>query len=254
MRGVAGLAERQGNLEEARSFAESSLSLARSIGDDALAGEALLTLGTVAGDAEDYDGAESLQREALAVFSRSGNDTLVRETLAMLGFLMIARKDYAQARSVIEEALRLSRQADDPRGVLVNVANFGHLSFREGRFQEALPLMREALQRTHQQLDVQGVTDTLEDIAAVAAAQRHHEEAAVILGGADALREGTQAVMEPVGLALHEETLSSLSRNLDADCFAAAWEHGRRMSLEQAVAHAVECIDWMQQAETIPSS
>src|SRR5207302_9816920 len=51
MRGVAGLAERQGDLEQAQAFAESSLSLARSIGDDTLTGEALLVLGLIAVDA-----------------------------------------------------------------------------------------------------------------------------------------------------------------------------------------------------------
>jgi predicted ATPase/class 3 adenylate cyclase len=250
MRAAAGLAERQGDLEQAQAFAESSLSLARSIGDDTLTGDALLLLGIIAVDAEDYDRAESLQREAQVVFSRSGNDAAVRETLGMLGFLMIARHDYAQAHSVIEEALRLSRQADDSRGVLLNVANLGHLSAREGRFQEALPLMGEALQRTRQQFDVQGVADTLEDIAAVAAALLHHEEAAVMLGGADALREGMEGVMEPVGLALHEQTLASLGSNLEADRFAAAWEQGRGMSLDHAVAYALEFIDSTHERKT----
>jgi predicted ATPase/class 3 adenylate cyclase len=246
LRLAASLAERHGDLERARELGEASLSLARRLGDLTAIGEALLALGINAGDAGDHDRSESLEREALAAFSEAGNQRLVRETLGMLGFLAIARHNFAQARAVLEEALELSREAGDVRGVLVGAGNLGHLAVRESRFEEAFPLMREALLLVHQQFDVQGVADTLEDIAAGAAAELHCEQAAVMLAGADVLREGAEAVLEPVGQALREETLSLLRRNVPEDELAAARHRGRGMTLDQIVSYAVQFIDSTQ--------
>jgi hypothetical protein len=106
--------------------------------------------------------------------------------------------------------------------------------------------MREALLLVHEQFDLQGVADTLDDIAAAAAAELHCEQAAVMLGGADVLREGTGAVFEPVGQALREETLSLLRQNLAEDHLAAARQRGRGMTLEQVVSYTVQFIDSTQ--------
>jgi predicted ATPase/class 3 adenylate cyclase len=242
---AASLAERQGDLEPAREFANAALSLAKSIDDSTSVGTALAVLGTTSGVGGDYERSESLLREALAVFSHSRDERNVRETLALLGWVALARRDYAQARPVIEEALELSRRADDSRGVFYGVGNLGHVAAREGRFEEALQLLREAL-LIGQQQDIQSEMDTLQDVAAVAAAQRYYEQAAAMLGGADALREGTEAEQELVAKALREETLSILESNLEADQLTAAWERGRAMTLEQVVAYAVEFIDAKQ--------
>ncbi len=238
----ATLAERQRDLERARELAEAALSLATRIGDSTSVGVALEILGIVSGVGGDYEEAESLMREALAVFSRNGDERNVREMLAMLGWAALARRDYPQARSVIGEALELSRQAHDSRGVFYGTGNLGHVAAREGRFAEALQLFREAL-LIGQQQDLQSEADTLEEVAAVAAAQLRCEQAAVMLGGADALREGTGAKQELVGQALREETLSILRGNLEADRLAAALERGQAMTLEQSVAYAVQFID-----------
>ena len=160
----------------------------------------------------------------------------------MLGWAALAQRKYAQAREVIAQGLELSRRAGDARGIFYGTGNLGHVAAREGRYEEAAQLLREAL-LIGQHQDVQSEADGLQELSALAVAQRHYEEAAVLLGAAAALLEGAEAVQEEVARDLREETVAALHRNLEEDDFTAAWERGRAMTLEQAVAYAVQFID-----------
>jgi len=240
--GAAALAERQRDLEPGRKLAEEGLSLARSIDDSTGVMRALVILGVGSGVEGDYEKAESMLREAFALATRAGNGRYVREALSMLGWAALAQRKYAQAREVIAQGLELSRRAGDARGIFYGTGNLGHVAAREGRYEEAAQLLREAL-LIGQHQDVQSEADGLQELSALAVAQRHYEEAAVLLGAAAALLEGAEAVQEEVARDLREETVAALHRNLEEDDFTAAWERGRAMTLEQAVAYAVQFID-----------
>jgi predicted ATPase/class 3 adenylate cyclase/Tfp pilus assembly protein PilF len=242
---AAVLAARQRDLEPARTFAEEGLSLARRIDDSTGVLRALVGLGVGYGIERDYERAETTLREALALASRADDERYVREALSMLGWVALARRDYTQAREVIGQGLELSRRAGDARGIFYGTGNLGHVAAREGHYEEALQLLREALLVGLRQ-DVQSEADTLQELTTVAAAQRHYEEAAVILGAAARLFEGAEAVQEEVARDLREETLSVLHHNLAEEDFAAAWKRGGAMTLEQAVAYAVQFIDSLQ--------
>jgi tetratricopeptide (TPR) repeat protein len=60
-----------------------------------------------------------------------------------------------------------------------------------------------------------------------------------LLGVADALRERFGTPRGPVDLADHEALLCRLRETLDESAFTTAWESGRAMSWEQAVAYAL---------------
>jgi tetratricopeptide (TPR) repeat protein len=239
---AAALAERQRELEPARELAEAGLQLARSIDASAEVIRALVMLGVTSANQHDFAEAESLLREAIELAEREGNERLVRESLSMLGWVALAQRDYTEARRVITKGLELSRAANDARGVFYATGNLGHVAARQGRYQEALPLLREALVvGLHQ--DLQSEADGLQELSAVAVALRHYEQGAVLLGAAESLLEGAEAVQEEIARGLRDETLSMLQNNLTDGEFAAAWKRGQGMTLEQAVAHALEFVD-----------
>ena len=239
---AATLAERQRELEPAHELAEAGLHLAKSIGDSAATMRALVILGVNAGTRRDFADSHSILREALALAQREGNDRFVRESLAMLGWVTLAQKDYAEARKVLAQGLELSRAAGDARGIFYATANLGHVAAREGRYDEALQFLREALVvGLHQ--DLQSEADVLQELSSVAAALGHYEETAVLLGAAERLFEGAEAAREDVSQAVLDETLSRLREALPAGEVEAAWQRGRAMTLEQAVAYAVDFVD-----------
>jgi tetratricopeptide (TPR) repeat protein len=240
---AASLAHMQEDLQPAQAFAEESLALARSIGDAEGIGRALVILGFVAGSARDYDRCEAALREAVAAFSRSANEREATFTLHMLGYFALARRDYSQARSVIEDALARSRRGGDPIGIVTGTGNLAAVLREEGRIREALPLFRESLLLAHELLDLVRVLENLWDVAAAMASQQDHEGAAVILGGAEALRESIGLGLETAQHETHEVTVSTLRRELDADRLGRCWAEGRAMTPDELVAFTVEWID-----------
>jgi predicted ATPase len=237
---VSSLAQRQRDLECAEASGKEALRLSRSTGDPETIGRSLSLLGTVAGLRRELETAESLWREALAVFSKSGNNRQAIRTLGMLAWLAIAQRDFASARSATEEALALSREAGDRWGIVTNAGNLGHVLVREGRFEEALGPLSESVLLAHDERGVDGVAHALIEVAGAAAGLGKYGQAVVMLGGAEALLERTEGVADWLTLEWQEETLARLRKELDKERLSDFWERGRKMTLDELVAYAVE--------------
>jgi hypothetical protein len=80
----------------------------------------------------------------------------------------------------------------------------------------------------------------LERLAGVACAQDQPERAARLLGAAEALRQAICAPQPPADRLGWEHSCSSVRAKLGEAMFSAAWVAGRAMTLEQAVAYALE--------------
>jgi hypothetical protein len=79
-----------------------------------------------------------------------------------------------------------------------------------------------------------------EGLAAVLAFTKRPEEAAKLLGAAEALRESLGVGLAPAEQATHDETVAAVRDALDEAHFGAAWRQGRKLTLDDAVAHALE--------------
>ncbi len=78
-------------------------------------------------------------------------------------------------------------------------------------------------------------------LAGVAARRGDIERVARLFGAAEALGEAASATPSfPPARALYEQDLASVRQELDTKRFAAAWAEGRAMTLEQAIAYALE--------------
>jgi non-specific serine/threonine protein kinase len=242
LRAAASLADRQGDLGEARMLGEAALEMARETSDALQAGRALVLLGIVTADEGDYERSEALQREGLAIFQEHGSVRDIHQTHGMLGALMIIRGDYAGAHSLLEGARDAALQAGDTHGVLVTAANLGAVLARQGRHLEALRYQREVLLLLRDEPDVQYLVDTLVEVAA-AVSRTEPRAAAVILGGTDPLQRDAEFELDPTMRAFHLDTLSGVRSALDDAVFQAAWEEGRSMNGSQLVVRALAVID-----------
>jgi len=243
LRAASDLAERQGDLDVARAQAGESLELARAMGDPDAIGAALLSLGIIEGDANNFDLSEALQCEALTVFSAAGNERGVRGTLGMLGFLYNSRGNYSEARTVCERALIMSRAAGDKRGVCVAATNLGHALAREGVIDEALELQREALQLARELFDLQAIGEILLDIAALGIVRRDYEVTGKLLGAIVALAESTEFALMPIEEEWFEGMLADVRREAGSSQLDRMTADGRQVPLDELVAYALEFID-----------
>jgi predicted ATPase len=240
---VGAVASRQRDFDYADACGEQALRLAKRMGDREAIARSLFFLGVEAGLRNELDRAESLLREALAVVSEVGNEREEIRIRGMIAWLPIARQDYASARSALTDALALSRKVGDQWGIVLNAGNLGFVFAREGRFEQALELFRESIPLAHDARGVDGLAHGLTDLAGAAVGLGKHAEAALLLGGAEALFEHTEAVADWVTHEWHEETVTRLRHELDAAELADLWERGRKMTLDELVAYALEFIE-----------
>jgi len=84
------------------------------------------------------------------------------------------------------------------------------------------------------------VAYSLMGLGAVAGARQRPERAARLFGVAEALREAISHPLPPVNRLDYERAVAAARAQLDTAAFVVAWAEGRAMTLEQAVALALE--------------
>jgi non-specific serine/threonine protein kinase len=110
----------------------------------------------------------------------------------------------------------------------------------EGDYARAAALHRESLILYADAKRSDAIAISLELVAWLATAQEAGIRAARLFGAADALFEATGQQMDPMERAEHEQNESLARVQLGAAEFAAAWAEGRAMTMDQAIAYALE--------------
>ena len=74
----------------------------------------------------------------------------------------------------------------------------------------------------------------------MAGVQGQQVRAARLLGAVEALLEATNDHVDPADRAEYDRDVAAARAQLDEATFAAAWAEGRAMTMEQAMAYALE--------------
>jgi len=216
---------------------EESLALAREIGRPHVIGWSLYRLAEARFLAQaDSPTIHSLLEEGLPLFRAVGEKSGMICSLYLSGRIALSQGDALRAHSLAEQGLALSREVGERRstGQLLSLlgavaAHQGDLATAHALYQESLALARGAGREL-------AIASGLQGLAGVVAAQGESTWAARLWGLASAMREATGAPIPPVERADYERALASAQAQLGEKTFAAAWEEGRTMTLEQALA------------------
>jgi len=148
--------------------------------------------------------------------------------------------DYARATRLIEESLELRRQLGNKWGVGVSLGMLSWVAMREGDWDRAVARLGESLEVRREIGDKGGSAWCLERLAEVALAQGKPEKAVRLLSAASAQRMSIGSVIDPVDQPEYESMRTSLRAELGEEKFVVAWNEGRALTLEQAIAYALE--------------
>jgi hypothetical protein len=141
------------------------------------------------------------------------------------------------ARSFYEEALAMAREVGDQWSIASGLKDLAQTARDQGEYVSASLLLQQSLPHYREVGDKAGIAMWIEGFAGLAAIQEQAERAARLFGAGEALRE---AAGSPVA-GRPDADLIALSRAaLGEGVFAAAWAEGRAMTLEAAVADALE--------------
>jgi len=236
---AARIAYFQGDYGAVATLGSEALALARAAGDQTAIGAALCTLGDAAEAAGAMGRAEALFEEALARFRRAGDQARVAATLNDLGLLAWRRGELGSAAERHEEAVALRRELGDRVGLARSLSNLGLVAADQGDHRRAAALTAESVGLAAALGSKQVLVDGLEHLGLIAAATGEDRRAARLCGAAAAQREAIGASLLPTDRAYNAPRIAALRTRLGDAAFAAAWEAGRALPLEGAIAVAL---------------
>lgn len=237
---LAGIAYMKNDYDEARSLYSQGLTLRRQCGDLHGVAMSLAALGNIARDTGCYLEAKTLSEESLEIKQELGDRWGIAESLNTLGVVARSAGDYAAAQRLHEESLRIFQELAD-KGCIANTLTFlGQVAFCTGDNAAALRLYAEGLSLRLEHGYKIIVAESLEAIAEALLSQGSVIWAAQILGAADYTRQCTNSGIRPAQCENHVRLVTQLRSLLGEAHFNTAWNEGRAISMETAMAYALK--------------
>ena len=232
----------QGNLGAARELAEEGVRLFREVGEAWGTALALNHLGRATLELGDPVAARPLLEESAALF-RAGNMQRLAMPLNTLGRVALRQGDDTGARAYCEEALAVARATGDELFIAEALAQLGTVALHVGDSGQATALYQQSLTLIWTRGYRECIAEDLAGLAATASLLGQPERAARLFGAVEALREVSGIRLSPLPRADYDRAVEGIRAHLDEATFAQAWEKGRAMPLEQAIAEALATQD-----------
>ncbi len=241
LRGAGHLAYGQGDYDDARGLLEESLRLYRQFGDKRGIAIALAQLGRLSHGQGDHASATTVLEESRALFEELGDELgLAWPVASILGDVARDQGDDRRARELYEQGLAQARGRGDKHATANVLRGLAHLVRVQDDVEQAEALFKESLACVWELKDQRCACLSIEGLARATASPARAERAARLFGVAEALRERVATRLLPTERESYERDLAAVRAALGEERFAAAWAEGRAMSLEQAVAFALE--------------
>jgi len=265
---------------EIGSITEEALAIYRDLGDQEGAATCLNNLASFALSEGDYSRSYELYDEALALHRALGNLNRVAFVLKNISMLRRVLGDFAAARTYLEEATRLARESADELLLHECLGGLVWLALSEGAYDEALGQIQEMEAIAARIGAIQTITtghmfrglvslqvgdlSAAQTILSKALSEAHEHEfmalrylllagvasttvrlgnahrAAQLFGAADARGDNSIALVPLDKHPFYQSDVASARASLGDSAFEAAWESGRAMAIDQAIAYALE--------------
>ncbi len=239
LKGAARLAWARGDGNYAAALGERSLQLYRAAGDTRGLAAVSNLLGLVQQARGDVAGAMALYEDSLALCRTLEDTRGIAAALNNLGEVARAQGDYGRAGLLYHESLALFRRVSDRQSIADVLLGLGVLMAEQGDDAGATAYDVESLILFRSVGSQWGIACCLEGIAAACARERP-ERAVHLFGAAATLRDLTGASLPPADRARYEVALGTTRTVLRESEWAKAWAEGQAMTLEQAIATALD--------------
>jgi predicted ATPase/transcriptional regulator with XRE-family HTH domain len=232
------LARTQGDHQQAKAFLGQALELFRQEDDARGMAFSLNSLGTVALYVGELRHAHALHAEGLALMRTVGDPDGIAALLANLGYGALLRGECTRAIAHCEESLALYRGLGSKLGSANVLGILGRAVLEQGDHGRAIPLLREGLALNREVGNKWYTVECLEGLAGAAAAGQP-ERSVRLLAAAAALCDRIGVGLPSFDRTTNERYLAQSRALLDEATFAAAWNAGRAMPLEEVIDEAL---------------
>ncbi len=235
--GAGLLAYRSGDFVQAGSLHEEGLILFRDGEDSWGIARSLNQLANVAFGADnDAERAWALYRESLRLAREMGDRWLSATILSNMSRVeALNRRDYESARILGEDSLELRRHLGDPWSIAESLLNLAWVALEQRDDRRATTLLQESVPLVCDLI----LADCLEALAAAGGQRGQPERAARLWAAAETARGAAGAPLERIERERNDRWLATARAQVPEAVWRAAWNEGRNMTLEQAIAHAL---------------
>ena len=227
--------------EKAIEACEKSLSILEQIDFPIIKAQTLFVLGMSFwyrfGDAGKSD---AFLNESLKLYREAKFDTGVVFTTVVLAAISQTKNDLPKAARLLDESMSAAERSENNLARSIALVNYGRLKFAEGDYEQAKKLCRESLRLREELADRWGLVQCLEPLTAIAVIEGAPHHAAKMLGAIDALLENLGAQPPLIFRADHEPSAAAVRDALDAETFAQLLAEGRKLSIGESVALALD--------------
>jgi tetratricopeptide (TPR) repeat protein len=177
--------------------------------------------------------------ESRLVLRRIGARRWEAQLLCLLGHIFRMEREVEQAVAYYLESSALFEQSGDSHNMYWAACNLGHALLHQDHPASASSHFRYSL-AGKKEAYLAGMA--LAGIAGLLSAQQQPERATWLAGAAAACFSSTPRTLEPVHAQDWERIVTEIKEQLDEQTFAAAWQCGQILSLEEAITLAMECV------------
>jgi tetratricopeptide (TPR) repeat protein len=225
---------RDRNAEEARE-------LARAAGDEEGAAQAMGILADVVAFRGDLATAGALYEEAAELARLRGDRLELAITLYSLGYVARLQGKLQAAEDRFEESLTISRELGDVMGQAAALQSLVDIASDAGDHARALSLLRESTELLESIRYVSGLLESLNTHAGLLTKLGEADAAARLWGAFQVLAaEVGRDAAHPLEAAARDENVAAAREALGGEAFERAWVEGGSLSLDDAVAFALE--------------
>jgi predicted ATPase/class 3 adenylate cyclase len=237
--GAGGLAYWQNDYPATERFYSEALEIAHDLDDPRSIAEALFNLSFTDRIRGDVDEGMAKLRRVLEMARSIGDRQLAADSLFLLGNHELREGRPEEGLPMVEEALAIYRDLGNLFAVADSLSGLGSFYRIVGDSAAATAAQRESLEKFVQVGNPTGIAMVLEEMAMIETIDGRYERALRLAGAADALKDQTGGGA-PAELMRSAESFEEARRNLDPETAERAWDEGREMGTDKAIAYAVE--------------
>lgn len=188
----------------------------------------------------DIERAESLCEESLALYRAMGDRHGMAQPLSVLVRAMFVSRQYERAAAFAEQAIAISAELGSRQFRANVLVDAGMVHSALGNPARALELERESLRLVRDSGTKLTIHTCLGAIGAALHRAGESERGARMLSASVALIDSLHTPIMEAYRPMYEATKRSIERRMDPATFAVAWEAGRALSLDDAIAEALD--------------
>ncbi len=187
-----------------------------------------------------YDRANSYYQEALLLAREARYADMLARIIRHMGQLAIRIDDYDRAKNLFEEYLQINRELGNKNDIAFALRLLGQVARKQKDYREALRLYTECIKLAQGIEEKRQVFGSLLELAFLSGELGNYARSILLFGAVETLYPIVYKGMYPDFFDECEEIKAVCLSNLGKERFKTAYAEGQAMSLEQAVAYALQ--------------